>query len=149
MLARVAWTTSGSVQARQRADRVEPRGLGQHGHMTVGLLRQLIEAHPNLYLRLKILDSPGPCQVVENVPLERVDGPGGGTWGAIRSEWYDLIVDHPDRFVLGGDELFGTDSGATTGAPTTRGTWSLLGQLPEATARTIACENPRRLYGLQ
>ena len=115
-------------------------GWDNTGHMTVERLRTLIEKHSNLYLSLKLLDEAGPLQVNDNRPLT--------TDGKIRSEWLALMTDHPSRFVLGSDEFVGSDPTATAGGPSTAGTWSVLGQLPDAVARAVACDNPRAIYRL-
>ncbi len=115
-------------------------GWDNTGHMTVERLRTLIEKHSNLYLSLKLLDEAGPLQVNENRPLTED--------GKIRSEWLTLMTDHPSRFVFGSDEFVGSDPTATTGGPSTAGTWSVLGQLPDAVARAVACDNPRAIYRL-
>ena len=113
-------------------------GWDNTGDLTVALLDELLTAHPNLIASLKMLDDPGPCQVIGNRP-RTADG-------ALRPEWLALFEEWPDRFVLGSDEFVGGSDGV--GAPSTQGTWDLIGQLPDDLAQAFACDNPRRVYGL-
>ncbi len=113
-------------------------GWDNTGDMTVDLLRTMLEAHPNLYMSLKMLENPGACQVVENRPLKGD--------GSIWPDWLELITEFPDRFVLGGDvDIPNPESNA---APNIAGTWALLDQLPHDIALQIACDNPEKIYNL-
>ena len=105
----------------------------------VGLLRRLLESHPNLYLSLKLLERAG-LQVAENRPVEN---------GVIRSEWVDLIGDFPNQFVMGADEFFGIPGLTPERPPSMKATWSLINQLPEDLARRVACENASMIYRLE
>jgi hypothetical protein len=114
-------------------------GWDNTGQMTTARLRQLLTSHPNLYLALKMLDQPGSVQVAANRPLD--------DQGQIRPDWLQLITDYPDRFLLGADEFINVAGGGpSVGTPSTRGTWSLLPQLPLDLAKMIACENPAKIY---
>lgn len=115
-------------------------GWDNIGDMTTARLRTMLAAHPNLFMAIKMLDDPGPLQVAENRPLYAV--------GAIRDDWLDLIVDYPDRFLLGADEFFG-EGGETIGSPSTVGTWSILGELPDSVAVLVAGGNARSIYRLE
>ncbi len=116
-------------------------GWDNIGHATTTQIRSLLAANSNLYLAIKILNAPGWRQVLENRPLDEN--------GAIRPEWLALITDYPGRFLLGADEFTGPDDPQSTpGAPSTEGTWSLLGQLPDDLAEQIVCQNPRSVYRL-
>ncbi len=113
-------------------------GWDNTGDLTAELLDRLFAAHPNLYASLKILDAPGPCQSMENRPLTED--------GDLRPEWLALFEEWPERFVLGSDEFVGGTDGV--GAPSTQGTWDLMAQLPDELAQAFACDNPRRIYGI-
>ena len=115
-------------------------GWDNTGYMTAQKARDMVSRHSNLYLALKMLDSPGPIQFNENRPLDNS--------GALRSEWASLIADYPDRFLLGADEFVGSQSENAAGSPSTSGTWSILSRLPSDTARKLACENPAKIYRL-
>ncbi len=117
-------------------------GWDNIGDMTAARLDALMRAHPNLHLSLKMLDDPSPgCQLADNRPLDP-------TTGALRPEWRALLEAHADRVLLGADEFFGGAVAGTSGAPSTRGTWAILERLDPELARRVACENPRRVYGL-
>jgi hypothetical protein len=119
-------------------------GWDNIGHMTTERLRELMSAYPNLYLSLKMLDDPSPgCQLIANRPLDPTDG-------SLRPEWEALIEDFAERVVIGADTFFGDPSTepASVAAPNTRGTWALVDRLAPETATMVACENPRRLFGL-
>ena len=115
-------------------------GWDNTGHADVGTLRGLLERNDNLIFALKMLDEPGPVQVIEHRPLDLS--------GTIRPEWLALLEDYPDRFVLGADEFMPGHHGESPGAPSTSGTWSILDQLPADLAYELACDNPRAIYAL-
>ena len=114
-------------------------GWDNTGDMTLGLLRDLLEAHDNLYMGIKLLSQVG-VQVAANRP---VDGAG-----RVRADWLALIGDYPDRFVLGADEFFGIPGLTTERPPSTAATWAFLDQLPEDLARRLAWENAEAVYRL-
>ncbi len=115
-------------------------GWDNTGHMTVELLRRLLEAHTNLYMSLKLLDRPG-VQFAVNRPVHNN--------GTIRSEWLQLFSDFPDRFVVGSDEFFGIPGPTPDRPPSTAATWNLIAQLPDSLVRKIGNENAERLYGVK
>ena len=120
-------------------------GWDNVGDLDVDLIARLIEAHPNLYLSLKLLDQPSFCQLGDNRPLADTDG--DGTYDTMLASWASLIAENPQRFVLGADEFF-ADGSDTIGTSSTNGTWTLLAHLPADAQRAVACDNPRRLYNL-
>ncbi len=115
-------------------------GWDNIGDMTTAQLRTMLTAHPNLFMALKMLDNPGQLQDMDNRPLD--------ISGNIQSDWYDLIVEFPDRFILGADEFFG-DGNETAGSPSTAGTWSILGELPDSVAVKVAGDNAKAVYRLE
>ena len=129
--ARISWAHAGS-------DNV--------GHWTVDLSRTLLGKHPNLYMSLRM----GPGHVPQNFALTRD--------GKIRQEWLDLFKEFPDRFVIGNDGFFASESfkGQGTAAlltqrtPPSRGnSQALLDSLPPDLARKIGFENAVALYKLK
>ena len=72
------------------------RDADNTGYRTAELSRQLLKAHPNLYMEIKI----DPVEVGKNSPLVN-----GGS-GAIKPEWLKLFQDFPDRFVIGTDQHY-------------------------------------------
>lgn len=125
-------------------------GWDNIGHMTLTRLQELLDAHDNLYLSLKAIDSPGPCQKNENSPLEvKVDGENR-SWGDLKADWKTFIDKNADKIVMGADE-FVTASGSSAdsvGLSSTRGTWSILKGLSDETAKKVACDNPKKLFKL-
>jgi predicted TIM-barrel fold metal-dependent hydrolase len=108
-------------------------GWDNTGHMTVPLLRRLLEAHTNLYMSLKINRRSLP----QNRPLD-IDG-------KVPQEWLDLLGSFPDRFVVGADQFFGTPRFSLVNLEAHR---SFLSQLPPDLARKVGYENAVRLYRL-
>lgn len=119
-------------------------GWDNTGFMTVELLRQLLDVHPNLYLALKIEDRPfqvGTSRVP--MPNRIVDSAG-----QIDPAWLVLITDYPDRIMIGADEFVGVEDRATHGVPSFTQTWAILAQLPPEVAQLVGRENAARVYGL-
>ncbi|MFQ5594735.1 MAG: exo-alpha-sialidase, partial [Anaerolineae bacterium] len=114
-------------------------GADHTGDMTVELLRQLLEDHPNLYASVKVLERAG-LQYPENRPVD-----GDGT---IRPEWLQLMTDFPDRFVMGGDQFYGIPGKTPQRPVSTEWTKRLIDQLPEGLARQVLEDNVRRIYRL-
>jgi predicted TIM-barrel fold metal-dependent hydrolase len=112
-------------------------GWDNTGDMTVGLLRRLLGAHPNVYLQLKI-DNP-PATFPANRPLDSAN--------RLKPEWLDLIRSFPDRFVMGSD-IFYTEAGTVSNL-TLQPLTSLLSQLPPDLALKVGLENPVRIYKLR
>lgn len=114
------------------------------GHWTVDLSRRLLDAHPNLYMSLR----PGPGRVPAHFPL----APGG----RMKPAWTALLTDFSDRFVIGGDQFFVSDSGrggpaehfAKRSAQNRGRALKLLAAMPEGVAEKVATANARRIYKL-
>jgi hypothetical protein len=100
------------------------------GDLSAELVRSLLENHPNLYLSLRLASS-------QESLLDRA--------GHIQTDWLSLIQDYPDRFVIGSDTFWGEEQ-ATPGQTLAA---AFLGQLPEAVARAVACQNAATLYHLE
>ena len=122
--ARIVWSHAGSDPTRER---------------TVPLMRRLMDAHPNLYMSIRIaVRGPHPI-----VPL--------GPDGRLKPEWRALFINYRNRFVMQSDAFYqlppplkarGTKDALELGR-------ELLSQLPEDIARAIAYENTRRVYNLK
>lgn len=112
-------------------------GWDNTGDMTVGLLRRLLGAHPNLYLQLKIDNLPATFPA--NRPLDSAN--------RLKPEWLDLIRSFPDRFVMGSD-IFYTEAGTVSNL-TLQPLTSLLSQLPPDLALKVGFENVVRIYKLR
>lgn len=106
-------------------------GWDNTGERTVGLMRQLLARHPNLYMSIK-LRSPSPGS---NTPLD--------VRGRIRAEWLELFRTFPDRFVIGSDAFYDENSSDRLGPMR-----DFVDALPEDLARKIARANAIKLYRL-
>jgi predicted TIM-barrel fold metal-dependent hydrolase len=108
-------------------------GSDNTGYRTPELCRQLLNAHPNLYMDLKI----DPLNPGKNSPLD-----GGGS-GNIKPEWLLLFQDFPDRFVIGSDQHYPEPQST---AQRWQAVVLLLNQLPAKLRQKIGTENAIRLY---
>jgi len=110
-------------------------GWDTTGYRTPELMRRLLEAHPNLFMELKL----DPLDVGKNSPLTN------GASGAIKPEWLKLFTDFQDRFVIGSDQHYPQGSGPQR--------WQavvlLFNELPAAVRRKIGTENAIRIYHLK
>jgi predicted TIM-barrel fold metal-dependent hydrolase len=111
-------------------------GWDNTGYRTPELSRRLLQAHPNLYMELKV----DPVEVGKNSPL------ANGASGTIKPDWMKLLQDFPDRFVIGTDQHYPMPK-----APVQR--WEaailMLNQLPPDVRRKIGTENATRIYRLK
>lgn len=112
-------------------------GSDNTGHWTVSLMRRLLEAHPNLYMSVKVdqISFPRNRPVNEN--------------GQIRPEWVELIRSFPDRFFIGSDQMYGIPGLTPIRPPFSEGPRAFLDQLPPDLARKVAYENAVRIYKLK
>lgn len=119
---KVVWAHVGSDPGRTR---------------TVELCRQLLSAHPNLYMSFRIGPrGPGPL-----MPLNED--------GSIKSPWLELVQDFPDRFVIGSDQFYPPEE-AYRRTPTLvlDSLRIFVNNLPPDLASKVAYENARRIYKL-
>jgi predicted TIM-barrel fold metal-dependent hydrolase len=108
-------------------------GWDNTGYRTPDLCRRLLQAHPNLYMEVKI----DPKMPGENSPL------ANGASGAIKPEWLKLFQDFPDRFVVGTDQHYPEPP---PGPQRWEAVVLLLNQLPADLRRKIGMENAAQLY---
>jgi predicted TIM-barrel fold metal-dependent hydrolase len=111
-------------------------GWDNTGFRTPELCRRLLQAHPNLYMELKL----DPLHPGLNSPLT------GGASGTLKPEWLKLFQDFPDRFVIGSDQHYPMPKGEPQ-------RWQAVilffNQLPEDLRRKIGTENVARIYNLK
>jgi len=125
-------------------------GWDNTGHMTVELLRRLLQAHPNLYMALKIRMNDFAGQPMRNRIVD-------GDW-KVKQEWLELFEDFPDRFMIGTDEFIRVTSDSQgpaayrpdeAGARVQLSGWSILQQLPVEVRQKIGRDNAARIYNLE
>ena len=109
-------------------------GWDNTGDMTVELLGNLLEAHPNLFLQVLMYGDIVPL-FPEHAPLDE--------GGSLRPEWLALFMAFPDRFVLGSDAQYADPDRID---PHMAPIDALLQALPPDLALLIGLENPRRIY---
>ncbi len=111
-------------------------GMDTTNQRTPELTRRLLREHPNLYIGI----SPKGGPLVRNWLMQKGRG--------INPDWRAVIVEFPDRFVIGTDSFYQPD------APTRRMPVAaplvprLVHQLPPRVARMVAYENAQRVFGI-
>ncbi|MBT3982314.1 MAG: hypothetical protein HOE90_13230 [Bacteriovoracaceae bacterium] len=115
-------------------------GWDNTSDLNTTVVGDLMGNNSNLYAALKMLNSPGNCQSIENRPLDAS--------GNLQAHWKSLFEKFPDRFVIGSDEFFGESADLTIGSASTQGSWDLIEKLPNELKKAFACDNPRRIYNL-
>ena len=108
-------------------------GWDNTGHRTPALCRRLLQAHPNLYMDVKI----DPLNPGKNSPL------ANGVTGAIKPEWLQLFRDFPDRFVVGTDQHYPEPP---RGPQRWEAIVVMLNQLPADLQKKIGMENATWLF---
>jgi predicted TIM-barrel fold metal-dependent hydrolase len=110
-------------------------GWDTTGYRTLELERRLLEAHPNLFMEIKL----DPLDPGKSSPLTN------GASGTIKPEWLKLFADFQDRFFIGSDQHYPASSGPQR--------WQavvlLFNQLPADVRRKIGSENAIRIYHLK
>jgi len=106
------------------------------GYRTAELERRMLQAHPNLYMEIKI----DPLDLGENSPLT------GGASGKIKPEWLKLFEDFPDHFLIGTDQHYRAPE---KGPQRWEAAILLFNQLPADVRQKIGIENATRIYNLK
>ena len=109
-------------------------GSDNVGNRTPDLCRRLLQAHPNLYMEIKI----DPLDLGKNPPIAN---------GEIKHEWLRLFQDFPDRFVIGTDQHYNSGR-PMTGPQRWKMAVLLLNQLPGDLRRKIGAENALRIFSI-
>jgi len=110
-------------------------GCDYTGDRTPQLMRRLLQAHPNLYIEIKI----DPLNVGLNSPLD------GGATGKLKPDWLKLFQDFPDRFVIGSDQHYPMPENQPQRWQTAI---TMFNQLPPDVRRKVGVENVSRIYRL-
>jgi predicted TIM-barrel fold metal-dependent hydrolase len=109
-------------------------GSDNVGNRTPDLCRRSLQAHPNLYMEIKI----DPLGLGKNPPIAN---------GEIKPEWLRLFQDFPDRFVIGTDQHYNSGR-PMTGPQRWKMAVLLLNQLPGDLRRKIGAENALRIFSI-
>jgi hypothetical protein len=126
-------------------------GMDPFGGMTPQLVGRLMDAHPNLYMSLRV--APPSLDTVPRLGLrirnKLMDENG------LDGAWLAVLRRHADRFVIGTDSFFIVEGGVSPVGAFVAGnemkflaTNLFLSSLPRDLARKIAFENATRIYGL-
>jgi hypothetical protein len=153
-------TLSDNVAAFQRLLAHERRakivwahgGMDPFGGMTADLVGRLMDAHPNLYMSLRVAPPPlttaGPLGL--HIRNKLMDERG------LDAAWLALLKRHSDRFVIGTDTFHLIEGGTSPVGAFVAGnetkilaTNLFLSSLPRDLALKIASENAVRLYKLR
>ena len=128
----------------------EARIVWQHigwdnvGRMRLGLMRRLLDRHPNLYLALRVearVDQVGGGGPMPNRIVDRQM--------RVRPDWLGFMTDFQDRLMIGADEFIGPVERPRQRARSFSETWSILDQLPPRIAAKIGRDNAARVYRLE
>ncbi len=107
-------------------------GFDNTGYRTVELNRRLLAAHSNLYMELKA----DPLAKGLNYPL--------AADGKIKPDWLKLIMDYPDRFIIGSDQHYPEPKDQVQ-------RWQevvlLFNELPADVRKKVGTENVAHIYG--
>jgi len=99
------------------------------GFRTPELCRRLLQRHPNLYMEIKL----DPANVGQNFPM---------TGNRIKPDWFKLLQDFPDRFIIGSDQHYPEPKGPQRWQAVV----TLFNQLPLDLRNKIGTENALRIY---
>lgn len=127
-------------------------GMDPFGGMTPQLVGRLMDAHPNLYMSLRV--APPPLETVPRLGLrirnKLMDEKG------LDAAWLALLRRHADRFVIGTDSFYLVEGGTSPVGAFVAGneakyfaTNLFLSSLPQNLARKIASENAIQHYRLK
>ncbi len=112
-------------------------GWDNTGQRVPELLRNLLAAHANLYMSIKLRS-------------RRRDGPGipMGRDGGLKQEWLTLFQEFPGRFLIGSDSHIFLKKRRKNRGGASRAA-ELLRQLPQDLAKSIGRDNAIRLFRLR
>jgi hypothetical protein len=117
--------------------------MSHTGMTSAAHARRLLESYPNLYFSIKLMSS--------RVDAWRHLEPLLNGEGELFEDWAQLMETMPGRFVIGSDAKFGQSGHESEGEEgyghMIRKFRRMLGTLDANTARQIASENVKRIYG--
>lgn len=110
------------------------------GDWTVELSRQMLAAHPNLFMSIALFPRPPFGATPQNFPMTQE--------GAIKPEWLALLADFPDRFTVGNDPFYASTRMMGRRPPMSAMSRRFVNALPQPVANAIAHANAARIYRL-
>ncbi|MBU1125655.1 MAG: amidohydrolase [Candidatus Omnitrophica bacterium] len=119
-------------------------GWDNIGYMTIELLTDLLQKHPNLYLALRVearLMKKDKSGLMPNRIVNRD--------GDVHPQWFKFITDYADRIVIGSDDFMGLKRSQSRPKDSFAETWIILSQFPEEIAQKIGRDNAARIYNLR
>ena len=119
--------------------------LPHMGFASVEQVREMLAAHPNLYMIISKKDD-FPRFFMDQAKLDRLGSPFLNSCGVLDPAWRAVLVDYQDRLLAATDAHSHSrwDDYAVHAASLR----TVLGQLPSDAARKIAYGNACRLYGV-
>jgi len=109
-------------------------------------VRAMMDKHPNLFCDLSYRGAPLATNESQRDPNRLIFwGPGFLNSAGMKGDWRQLIEDHPDRFMVGIDDVHTWQIYDDTVAAIRQG---VLAQLTPATAEKVAWRNAVRLFRL-
>ncbi len=112
-------------------------GWDNTGFRTIGLMRELLGRHPNLYMSIKVRKKQG------NSPNHPLAG------GRLRPDWLALIKEYPDRFMIGSDQFYQPAAARNRRRVNLAGSERVLNGLPEGLARRVGYGNAARVFNIE
>lgn len=116
----------------------EHAGWDNTGWRSTELMDRLLTDHPNLYCAFKVRERNPTIDggAMLNRPVNES--------GVLLPEWRNLILKHPDRFIIGTDTF--TSNLQTRLPQSWNETWSIPNQLPDDIALKVRIENACKIY---
>ena len=111
------------------------------GFGSASRLRTVIETFPNVMVTLSKKEAEQDA--LSEDKSENIGAPLIDSCGVIKPEWYQLLVDHPDRF------MFGTDAHKDFAGRNTKRSCAHAENscsTPQTAAKAIAFQNAKRVY---
>jgi hypothetical protein len=134
-----------ALLAHNRAARIVWQHIGwdNTGGMTPAVVRQMLADNGNLYIALRVEQRPQQVGSKEPMKNRILDSSG-----RIVADFKQLIVDYPDRVMIGSDEFVSPSGSPTTGIASFQLSWSIVDQLPADLAAKVMGTNAQLVYGL-
>lgn len=118
-------------------------GWDNIGQMTIPLLQDMLNKHPNLFLGFKIEERPFQVGTRTPMPNRIVDDDYN-----IKPEWMAFFKENPDRLLVATDQFVGIPGKTKRPPQYLKETWTPMKQLPENVLIKVCRDNAARLFNL-